>query len=68
MEASQRHVNSQQNSTLNENQPGQHNNAHERQASQQKFNKFLVAVPHCEIKAQLDAEKRAKRNSKEKPL
>jgi hypothetical protein len=26
---------------LNENQPRQHNNPHERQARQQKFNKFL---------------------------
>ncbi len=32
------------------------------------FMKRLVAVPHSEIKAQLDAEKKAKRKLKEKPL
>ncbi len=46
MEGRQETVNTQQNSTLNENQPRQHNKTHERQASQQKFNKFLREQVH----------------------
>jgi len=41
MEGPHKAANTQQNSALNINQPRQHNNAYERQANQQKFNKFL---------------------------